>query len=152
MHLLLGFTPCLKSLDCLCCSRDSVSLAASTMNVQNQQSQRQAARGDGDGTTGEGEPIAAQAWNVGPGEQHPLLPEGIWERVLPPHQALVNGIFSLYEVLISMRYISRSDIYWPPYPTSLFNSQQWLSEGFEQEVVDLLALLAYPKVGSNLGP
>ncbi|KAI9877821.1 MAG: hypothetical protein M1830_002718 [Pleopsidium flavum] len=84
------------------------------MNVQDRQSQIQTSQGDGDDTTVEGEHMAAQAQNVAFGEQSPLLAETISERIPPHHQALVSGMFSLYEVLISMRHISRSDIYCRP--------------------------------------
>jgi hypothetical protein len=120
------------------------------MNVQNQQSQRQAARGDGDGTTGEGEPIAAQAWNVVPESSIHFYQKASGSAFYLPIKPSSTAS-SLYEVLISMRYISCSDIYWPPYPTSLFTRSNGFRR-FEQEVVDLLALLAYPKVGSNLDP
>ena len=67
-----------------------------------------------------------------------FIPEVIRGLVPARHVDLVNGIFSLYDTSTHMRYITHSDMHWPPHE-ALWCNDKWLREGFVQDVVDLLA-------------
>lgn len=56
------------------------------------------------------------------------------------HLALIRGIHNLYMTLISMGYLDKDEIAWPP-QTPRLNTRDWLDHGLSREAVELLNLL-----------
>ncbi|KAK5703807.1 hypothetical protein LTR97_002820 [Elasticomyces elasticus] len=56
-----------------------------------------------------------------------------------PHLALVTGMYNLYMTLVSMGYLEKDEIAWPPQNLRL-NAKDWLNHGLSREVVDVLNL------------
>jgi hypothetical protein len=61
------------------------------------------------------------------------------------HHPVILGLFSLYSLLVSMRYFEEDQISWPPHDD--FRSQEWLETGFDQTAVDVLSLIPLPIYG-----
>ena len=57
-----------------------------------------------------------------------------------PHSALVIGMYDLYMTLVSIGYLEKDEVAWPP-QTSRLNARDWLDHGLSQEVVEVLNLL-----------
>jgi hypothetical protein len=61
------------------------------------------------------------------------------------HHPIILGLFSLYSLLVSLRYFEENQISWPPHDD--FRPQEWLEAGLDQTAVDVLDLLPLPKYG-----
>jgi hypothetical protein len=61
------------------------------------------------------------------------------------HHPVILGLFSLYSLLVSLRYFEEDQISWPAHDD--FKPQEWLEAGFDQTAVDVLELLPLPKYG-----
>jgi hypothetical protein len=59
------------------------------------------------------------------------------------HHPVILGFFSLYSLLVSLRYFEVDQISWPPHDD--FRAQEWLAVGYDQTAVDVLGLLPLPK-------
>jgi hypothetical protein len=59
------------------------------------------------------------------------------------HHPLILGLFAVYTTLVSLHYVNSDDVSWAPHSNLI--AEQWLAIGFTEEVVDILALLPYPR-------
>jgi hypothetical protein len=63
------------------------------------------------------------------------------------HHPVILGLFSLYSLLVAMRYFDEDQISWPAHDD--FKSQEWLKAGLDQTAVDVLELLPLSKDGDD---
>jgi hypothetical protein len=61
------------------------------------------------------------------------------------HHPVSLGLFSLYSLLVSLRYFKENQISWPPHAD--FRPQEWIEAGLDQTAVDVLELVPLPKYG-----
>jgi hypothetical protein len=72
------------------------------------------------------------------------LVKQLQDRNIPQmHYPAILGVFSLYSLLVSMRYFEENQISWPPHND--FRRQEWLEAGLNQTAVEVLSLLPLPK-------
>jgi hypothetical protein len=62
------------------------------------------------------------------------------DAVAAKHESLISGLNKLYSILISMRYITTSDIVQPPHAAEAI-SDDVRKLGYEPEIIDLMRLM-----------
>jgi len=55
------------------------------------------------------------------------------------HAALISGLTSLYDVLISLHYVSSTNVILPPHPPQLLATSIFQKIGLDTEVIDLIS-------------